>query len=70
MGGHAQAAYRFVLMHIIGYLINLALLYVLVDVYGYKHQYVQLLAMAILVFFFFIVLRIYVFKSHSSRVYE
>lgn len=65
-GGHSQAVVRFTLTHIIGYIINLVLLYVLVDVYGYNHQYIQLLAMAILVFYFFIALKLYVFKGEIS----
>ena len=64
-GNHSRTLFRFTLTHIIGYLFNLALLFILVDVYGYHHQYVQLLAIFLLVFYFFITLRIYVFKNES-----
>lgn len=65
-GSNKQAAFRFILAHVIGYLINLMLLYVLVDLYGYPHQYVQILAISILVFYFFIALKLYVFSVRAA----
>ena len=62
-GDDKLAFYRFALTHLVGYAINIALLYVFVDIYSYAHQYVQLLAMFILVFYFFIAMRTYVFKK-------
>jgi len=65
-GYHKQTIFRFALAHIIGYSISLLLLYVLVDIYGWSHQYVQILAILILVFYFFIALKLFVFKENVS----
>ena len=65
-GGHKQAAIRFTLVHIIGYSINLGLLYIFVDLYGYSHQYVQLAAILFLAFYFFITLKCFVFRKYAS----
>ena len=62
-GDNTRAVIRFTLTHIVGYLFNIMLLYVLVDTYDYSHQYVQLLAIAILVFYFFFALKYFVFSS-------
>jgi len=64
-GYHRQALFRFALTHIIGYSINLTLLYVFVDMYGWPHQYVQIVAILILVLYFFIALKLYVFKDNA-----
>jgi len=65
---HTWAIMRFIVTHIIGYAFNLSALYIFVDIYGFNHQYVQLGAMFILVFYFFLVLRTYVFnKPHNLK---
>ena len=69
-GSHRQAIFRFTITHIIGYAFNIAGLYVLVDIHGYRHQYVQLLIMFILMFYFFFALRLFVFKSNSTTECE
>jgi len=69
-GSHKQAIIRFMITHIIGYAFNIAGLYVLVDIHGYRHQYVQLLIMLILMFYFFFALRLFVFKSSSTTERE
>lgn len=63
---HRDAMPRYVVAHVVGYLSNILLLYVFVDKLHYPHQLVQLMAIFILVFYFFIVLRVYVFKSELS----
>lgn len=64
-GSFSWAASRFFLMHLSGYLFNLACLYVFVDMYGYPHYIVQLCAMAVLAGYFFLVLKLFVFKPQS-----
>jgi len=56
-------AYRFLLMHLSGYLFNLGCLYVFVDIYEKPHYIVQLSAMGILAVYFFIMLKFFVFVS-------
>jgi hypothetical protein len=58
----SSSAIRFFVAHIGGYSINLAALYVFVDMYGFTHQLVQLLVMAFLVVYFFIALKLFVFN--------
>ena len=69
-GDHKQAIIRFTITHLIGYAFNIAGLYMLVDMYGYSHQYVQLLIMFILMFYYFLALRMFVFKSDSTIASE
>jgi putative flippase GtrA len=58
---------RFSLMHLFGYLFNLVVLYVCVDLYGFNHKFTQVLAMIFLVFYFFIALKMYVFKNTVKK---
>ena len=59
---------RFIIAHSCGYLINLAMLIVLVDKLGYPHQWVQVIAIFVVAAFLFIVIRVFVFKNqHSAR---
>ncbi len=66
-GNHGSAIFKFTLVHVIGYSINILMLYVFVDIYGFKHQYVQIAAIFILVFYFFVALKLYVFSANVVR---
>jgi len=57
---------RFFIAHCFGYLINLTLLFVLVDRLGYPHQWVQILAIIVVAVFLFITFKIFVFKDDES----
>lgn len=65
-GGHAWRAFqRYVVVYLIGYLLNMVLLYVLVDIYGWDHRWVQaamVLGLAVLIF---LALRFWAFRSET-----
>jgi len=58
-----DATIRYFFVHCIGYLINLFLHVILVDEMGYPHQWVQGLAIIILVTFLFLSFRFFVFRQ-------
>jgi putative flippase GtrA len=64
---HASAA-RYTLAHLLGYAINLAMLRILVDHYGYPHQAVQALAVFVVAFYLFIVFRTLVFTRQGQAL--
>ncbi|WP_297185867.1 GtrA family protein [uncultured Porticoccus sp.] len=66
--GHlATAGIRYLLAHMLGYLLNLSLLIVFVDRFGYAHQLVQACAIAIVAVFLFITFRVFVFPDGGPR---
>jgi len=65
-GGFMGPAVRYVIAHGLGYLINLALLAVLVDVAGIPHQWVQLAAIFVVAGYMFLALRWFVFADRSE----
>lgn len=54
---------RYVMAHIVGYLINFTMLAVFVDGFGYAHQLVQAAAILVVAAFLFITFKFFVFKS-------
>jgi len=64
-GGLLGSGLRFSIAHFFGYLINLGLLSVFVDKYGYPHQAIQVCAIAIVAIFLFITFKLFVFKEDS-----
>ncbi len=56
---------RFFIAHCFGYLINLALLFFLVDRLGYPHQWVQVLAIIVVAAFLFITFKLFVFRDEK-----
>lgn len=54
---------RFFLAHCLGYLINLCMLYIMVDKFGYPHQGVQVLAIFVVAAFLFITFKFFVFTE-------
>lgn len=66
--GHVGAAgFRFLLAHALGYLLNLTLLLLFVDVLGFAHQIVQAIAIVFVALFLFIVFRSFVFVQRSPE---
>jgi putative flippase GtrA len=66
-GGNAGAFFRFVLSYVGGYVFNLAGLYLLVDILGYPHQWVQLGFMFFLAGCFFLLQKVFVFPHHNEE---
>lgn len=61
----------YISLYAFGYFVNLLILFVLVDMYGYKHQWVQGGAVIFLAGFFFVAQKIFIFKADKyteSRV--
>lgn len=67
-GGWSGALVRYSLAHACGYLINLAMLAVLVDRLGYPHQGVQAAAIFTVAAFLFVVFRLFVFPAGRTDV--
>lgn len=62
-GNSSSAALRYVLAHLLGYLLNLLILATFVDRLGYAHQLVQAAAIIIVAGFLFIVFKYFVFHE-------
>lgn len=60
------SALRFLLAHIVGYLINISMLMILVDKAGLPHQLVQFAAVVLVAIYFFIVYRVFVFVENRQ----
>jgi len=57
---------RYCLAYLIGYCLNLLMLWLFVDRLGYLHQYVQALAIFIVAAFLFLMLKFFVFRPPSN----
>ena len=64
-GGLLGSGLRFSIAHLFGYLINLGLLFVLVDKFAYPHQAVQVCAIIIVAIFLFLTFKFFVFREES-----
>lgn len=63
---HNHAAfYRFLLVHLVSYLYNIAFLYVTVDIYGQPHELMQLINIFISAVFIFVALKVFVFRANA-----
>jgi putative flippase GtrA len=67
-GNVQSSAARYTLAHLIGYAINLAMLRILVDHYGYPHQAVQAVAVFVVALYLFIVFRTVVFTRQTQQL--
>lgn len=65
-GNSASAALRYVPAHLLGYLLNLLILFIFVDRLGYAHQWVQAVAIIIVAGFLFIVFKYFVFRERKT----
>lgn len=60
-GGIAVTGVRYLLVQVAGYLLNLFLLFLFVDLFGFPHQIVQGMAIIVVAIFLFVVFRVFVF---------
>ncbi|MEE1950841.1 GtrA family protein [Pseudomonas alcaligenes] len=66
--GHiGSAGLRFMLAHALGYLLNLALLVLFVDLLGFAHQLVQAVAIVVVAAFLFVLFRGFVFVQRAPE---
>jgi len=64
-GSILSAGLRYVLVHTLGYFLNLTILLVFVDHAGYPHELVQAMAILIVAIFLFLTFKLFVFRSPS-----
>lgn len=62
-GDFSSAVLRYMLAHLLGYLVNFYILYTFVDRFNYDHQWVQALAIIIVAGFLFTVFKYFVFQE-------
>lgn len=60
---HSSGAIRYVSAHVVGYVMNLIVLYVLHDLMGFPHELVQLLAIFLVAGVLFLLFKYYVFRG-------
>ena len=56
---------RYLIAHLLGYTLNLSILYIFVDRLGYAHQWVQAVAIAVVAGFLFVLFRYFVFPANK-----
>lgn len=61
------AGFRYILAHLLGYLLNLSLLVVFVDWMGFAHQIVQAVAIIVVALFLFVLSRFFVFAPKLAE---
>ncbi|ULX55791.1 hypothetical protein A9P79_23405 [Cupriavidus taiwanensis] len=64
--GVFASGFRYLCAHAVGYAFNLILLVILVDIWGYPHQFAQALAVFLVAGFLFIVFKLFVFPVTSQ----
>lgn len=67
-GQFASGFMRYASIYFAGYIVNLCGLYLLVDIFGYPHQIMQLIIGALLTIVFFIAQRYWIFKQDGKPV--
>lgn len=60
----SNALGRFVIAHLLGLMLNIILLKVLVETFGFPHQLVQLIAMLLIATFLFIAMKYFIFSTN------
>jgi len=65
-GNSYRAAIRYAIAHTIGYCVNLTVLTVMVDWYGYPHQYVQAGAIFVVAAVLFVLFKFFVFPAQTA----
>lgn len=58
---------RYLIAHAFGYLLNLAILIVFVDSFGFAHQMVQAVAILVVAAFLFTTFKFFVFRSENAE---
>lgn len=67
-GDARQSITRYMFAHLLGYFINLFLLFCLVDYFGYPHELVQGAAIFVVAAFLFIAFKYWVFSVRNKHV--
>lgn len=69
-GSTIGSGVRFIIAHIMGYLINLSIIVVFVQHLGYPHQGVQAVAIFFVATFLFIIFKFFVFRASSAKLFR
>jgi putative flippase GtrA len=67
-GNFLSSGARYLAVYIMGYLLNIFLIFLFVDRLGFPHQIVQAIAILLVAIVLFFMLRIFVFRSNSSSI--
>lgn len=67
-GSVINAGVRYLIAHVVGYMINLTILILFVDMFGYAHQWVQAVAILIVAAFLFLVFKFLVFPVGNELI--
>ena len=65
-GSMVGSGFRYILVHLTGYCINLTILVEFVDQLGYPHEIVQAIAIFVVAAFLFLMFKFFVFRSSSE----
>ena len=65
-GAHLMGLHRFFIAHVVGYLTNILILFVFVDLLGYPHFLIQAIAIFAVAGVLFFLFRYYVFPQRAS----
>ncbi|QAY88434.1 hypothetical protein CUN61_29035 [Pseudomonas arsenicoxydans] len=65
-GSPLASGFRYILVHMVGYFLNLTLLLVFVECLGYPHQIVQAVAIFVVAAFLFVAFKFFVFRSYPE----
>ena len=69
-GRFTSSLARYVVAHVGGYLINISMLFILVDKFGFAHQWVQVVAICVVAGFLFLAMRFFVFPESRRDVQD
>lgn len=65
-GGIIGSGIRYLITHAVGYSMNLTILVIFVDLFGYPHQLVQAIAIFVVAAFLFIAFKYFVFRTTKT----
>ena len=66
-GSMFKSGIRYLVAHLMGYIINLVILIVMVDKLGYPHQWVQAIAIIVVAAFLFLTFKFFVFQRDIEK---
>jgi len=64
-GNMTSSIFRYFIAHVIGYLLNFSILFLMVDMLGYAHQIVQVIAIFSVAIVLFVLFKFYVFSEST-----
>lgn len=63
-----ETGLRYLFVQLLGYLLNLTLLVLFVDLLGFAHQFVQAISIIVVAIFLFVLSRLFVFVPHRLKI--